>query len=210
MTTKLTGKIQGIGLPAVLQLLETEEATCAIKISAGRKKGHLFLEDGDLIAAQAGDLTNKEAVFEILYWDNIVIEVLKKKMLYLPEIETPLMSILMEGLSVKDEKNALKKKDAKKYTKAIMKRLEDIDPKSFRKTLDSMGLARSNKIRLSLSKIFRDRHDADLLISTVEEEAKKIYEPEDRELLIKLLQKDHEKFMKSLMLFLFKWVQHYA
>ncbi len=205
----LKGKIQGISLPAILQMIELEEADCAVQISEGRKKGYLFVEEGSVVAAKVGDLTNMEAVYEILCWDKIVIEILTKKMAYEVEIETPLMSILMEGLRLKDEKTNIKKRTAAFYVKKLMAQTHDTAPKDFRKALDSMGLPRSSKIRLALNRMFRSSHDEESLIASVENEAKIIHDSEDKKLLKELAEQKHEPVIKILVHFLNKWVENF-
>lgn len=109
------GQIHGIALSSFLQMSEMEKSTCRLKIRSEEGYGYLYLQKGELIAAETGLLHSEEAAFEIISWDNAVIEIEKSGHKKKREIKMPLMNILMEGLRIKDEKDAAaKEKEAKK------------------------------------------------------------------------------------------------
>ncbi|MBA4366955.1 MAG: hypothetical protein C0403_04880 [Desulfobacterium sp.] len=108
------GQIHGIALSSFLQMSEMEKSTCRLKIRSEEGYGYLYLQKGELIAAETGLLHSDEAAFEIISWDNAVIEIEKTGHKKKREIKMPLMNILMEGLRIKDEKEAAaKEKEAK-------------------------------------------------------------------------------------------------
>lgn len=56
--------------------------------------------------------------------------------------------------------------------------LQGLDSKKFRKNLDQLGLPRSSTVRVALARIFRESIDAQELLATVDNEAKKIVHSE--------------------------------
>ncbi len=109
LDTSVGGQIHGIALSSFLQMSEMEKTTCKLKVSSEKETGFLYLLKGALIAAEAGLLTGKEAAFEILSWDETAIAIEKTSVKKKKEIAMPLMNILMEGLRLKDEKEAAAK-----------------------------------------------------------------------------------------------------
>ena len=100
------GQIHGISLPSFLQMSEMEGATYALKVTSGNRSGHLYLDDGSLIAAQYEGLTGNEAAYRIISWDNVAIQIEAADSDRPREIHDPLMSVMMESLKIKDEEGA--------------------------------------------------------------------------------------------------------
>ncbi|OQX09255.1 MAG: hypothetical protein BWK80_47090 [Desulfobacteraceae bacterium IS3] len=100
------GRIHGISLPSFLQLVNMEEKTCTLKVQSGCKTGYIYCMSGDLIAAETGKLKGREALFEIMFWEQTTIQledVCKKQDV---EITEPLTYLLMESHRVRDEKES--------------------------------------------------------------------------------------------------------
>ena len=98
------GTLKGISLSSFLQLIEMEKKTCTLTVTSKGKSGKLYFHKGDLMTAVTGDLKNDEATSELLCWDGIVIEIENTCKKMKKEIKQPLMTILMEGLKIKDER----------------------------------------------------------------------------------------------------------
>jgi YesN/AraC family two-component response regulator len=98
------GQLKGISLSSFLQLIEMEKKTCTLTIKAKNQSGTLSFLKGDLLSATINDLENEEAVYEMLCWDKVIIEIENICRKAKKEIKQPLMNILMEGLSIKDER----------------------------------------------------------------------------------------------------------
>lgn len=98
------GHLQGITLPAFLQLVEMERKTCTLKVTSGSRTGYIFFSRGNLVDAVRGDENGEKAAYEILCWDKAVIEIepvcRKKK----KNIGFPLSHLLMEAFRLKDER----------------------------------------------------------------------------------------------------------
>jgi len=97
------GQIHGISLTSFLQMSEMEKTSCTLKVNTDNKNGVLYLLKGALIAAESGELKNEAAVFDILSWENPDIEIDDTPIDRKKEIETPLISLLMESAQRKDD-----------------------------------------------------------------------------------------------------------
>jgi hypothetical protein len=60
--------VRGISLASLLQVIQMERKTCTLSVSGGGAYGQLGLRDGELVHAQAGQATGREALFSILGW----------------------------------------------------------------------------------------------------------------------------------------------
>ncbi|MEW6076836.1 MAG: response regulator [Thermodesulfobacteriota bacterium] len=105
------GKVNGISLASFLQLVGMENKSCTLRIKSGKLIGELYCLQGQLIAAETGNLKGEEAVIEMITWDAAVIEILKFNKQKEKEIKKPLMNILMEASRRMDEKQAAKKEE---------------------------------------------------------------------------------------------------
>jgi DNA-binding NarL/FixJ family response regulator len=124
------GKVNGISLASFLQLVGMEGKSCTLRIKSGNNIGQLYCMKGDLIAAEAGDLTAEEAVIEMVSWDAAVIEILKFNKQKEKEIRQPLMNLLMEGSRRKDEKASAKKTEKEPPKPKPMKKEEQPEKKA--------------------------------------------------------------------------------
>jgi c-di-GMP-binding flagellar brake protein YcgR len=98
------GKLLGISVPSLLQMVESEQKNCTLRVTYQEKKGYLYIKDGELIAAETDSLSKENAVYEIISWDKPVIEIKDTIPVKEKEIFQPLMSVLMEGFRLRDEK----------------------------------------------------------------------------------------------------------
>lgn len=118
------GEIEGISLASFLQLIEMEKKTCTLQVKTHEKSGVMYFQKGELMAAETPELKNIDAAYEMICWERIKIgieNICPKKD---KEIEQPLMSVLMEGLKIKDEKE-----HADKTKKTPLKPLRSLAPK---------------------------------------------------------------------------------
>jgi len=107
MSSNLEGRIKGLSLSAFLQMSEMEEHSCTLRITSNTNEiGLLYLQKGKLIAAETRELKNLDAAYQIISWDEPIIEIEKESQKTVNEINMPLMNILMDGLRVKDENKA--------------------------------------------------------------------------------------------------------
>src|SRR5262245_30601486 len=66
--------VRGISLASLLQVIQMERKTCTLSVSGGGY-GQLGLRDGELVHAQVGRTTGKEALFAILGWPSPVLTI---------------------------------------------------------------------------------------------------------------------------------------
>jgi hypothetical protein len=97
------GQVRGIHLSSFLQMIENEERTCTMQISAKGKSGSLFMLEGELIDARYGELEGEAAAMQILTWDNVVIDLDYSALDRKRSIDTPLMKLLIESGRIVDE-----------------------------------------------------------------------------------------------------------
>ncbi|MEE4165294.1 MAG: DUF4388 domain-containing protein [Desulfocapsaceae bacterium] len=99
-----TGVVKGIPVSSFLQMLENDGESCTLCVSCGSITGSLFLREGTLVAAETGSLSGEEAVYEMISWEGVHIEIRFFNGCKDDKITKPLISLIMEGLRLKDEK----------------------------------------------------------------------------------------------------------
>ena len=99
------GSLNCVSLSSFLQIIEMEEKSCRIDVHAnGKQRGSFFLVRGELHDAICGELAGEAAAHEMIGWDNTHLYIKD-----LPQdrpkkrIEKGLMSVVMDGLRLKDE-----------------------------------------------------------------------------------------------------------
>ncbi len=71
--TTISGSFSGISLPSLLQMLEQEQKSCVLCVEAGDKHGKLFIQDGDLIDCEYGDIVGRDGADILLSLENPVL-----------------------------------------------------------------------------------------------------------------------------------------
>jgi len=99
----VSGHITGVTLSSFLQMIEMEQKTCTIKVFTKKNLGHIFFLNGALIDADTIRLKHLDALYDILSWNDIVIEVEKNVLKKPNSINLPLMHILIESAQHADE-----------------------------------------------------------------------------------------------------------
>ncbi len=97
------GRIRGVSLPAFLQMMELDDRSCSLNITAKAGSGWLYLWKGRLVAAKLGKLNGRLAALQILTWKNVAIDIDYKVPECPREITKPLMSLIMESGRLIDE-----------------------------------------------------------------------------------------------------------
>lgn len=100
-----TGTIKGIPLHSFLQMLEGDAKTCTIQCSSGNTLGYIYMVDGVLIDADCGEFTQEDAVYEMISWEDPIMWLRFFNGKRPDKVKKPLMSIIMEGMRLKDEKS---------------------------------------------------------------------------------------------------------
>ena len=102
----ISGQIAGVNLSSFLQLIEMEQKTCMVKVLSKKDMGKIFFVNGTIFDAETIHLRSLDALYDILSWNNTVIEVEKNNSKNQNNINLPLMHLLMEAARYSDEKSA--------------------------------------------------------------------------------------------------------
>jgi CheY-like chemotaxis protein/predicted regulator of Ras-like GTPase activity (Roadblock/LC7/MglB family) len=103
--TSQAGTMTGFSVGSFLQLIEMEEKTCLLEVSARGKKGLFYFDRGILFDAVSGRLIGEEAAIEMIMWNQVSLSFKSlpdKKIMR--RINSDLMPIMMESSRRKDEK----------------------------------------------------------------------------------------------------------
>jgi len=101
------GTIQGIPLHSLLQMHENDGQTCTLHIFSAAGEGHIYVEDGSVINAEIDDLSGEEAFYQLISWDEVIIDIKYYNRTRRREISSPLITMIMEGVRRKDERAEL-------------------------------------------------------------------------------------------------------
>ena len=102
------GTMTGISVSSFLQLIEMEQKSCILEVRGqNRQKGFLYFSQGVLCDAVCDQLRGEEATLKIISWENVLLSfnALPQKKIQ-RKIKMDLMSLLLEGLKLKDETRA--------------------------------------------------------------------------------------------------------
>jgi two-component system, chemotaxis family, protein-glutamate methylesterase/glutaminase len=69
-----SGTITNTSLPDVIQLICISRNSCRMTVKSGSKKGIVVVRDGEIIHAEATDVTGEDAFYEIVSWELGVFE----------------------------------------------------------------------------------------------------------------------------------------
>lgn len=97
-----SGTIESIDLTSLLQLVNLERKTVAVKIDVGDQHGFLHFEDGEIINAEFADLQGEEAAIKLINLNSGKFKVIKKKKTK-KNIKMPFINFMMETMRLIDE-----------------------------------------------------------------------------------------------------------
>ena len=103
LTNGAAGQLKGLSLTSVLQLMNVERKNCVLSVHTSAQSGELFIQEGEIVAANTATMRGKDAAYNIISWENVRIEFLEKHLNVTREIFEPFMALLMEALRLKDE-----------------------------------------------------------------------------------------------------------
>ena len=97
--------IRGLSLASLLQLLSWERKSCTLVVRGVEGLGLLYVLEGRLIHGAFRDVEGEAAVFEILAWDDIHVEMVSTCRVE-PTLNAPLEEVLMDAAVAKDHRKA--------------------------------------------------------------------------------------------------------
>lgn len=106
LETSNSGAVKGIPVHSLLQMFESDQKTCTMRIQSKNGKGLLYMEQGVLVAAQTDNQLNEDAVYTIVAWDEVSMEIQHYNGQRPREIEQSLLALIMEGFRLKDERES--------------------------------------------------------------------------------------------------------
>ena len=102
-----TSSIHGVTLASFLQLVNLEQKTCTLTLRSNENqvenRGAIHCVKGEIIGAQAGELTGRQAFIKTMGWKNPTIKILNECQSTQREIHQSFMHLLMESQQVIDE-----------------------------------------------------------------------------------------------------------
>ncbi|THB73516.1 MAG: DUF4388 domain-containing protein [Desulfobulbaceae bacterium] len=106
-----TGTVKDIPIHSFLQMLENEEKSCTLQIFSGLNIGFIYIHDGVLVDAKTEQLDGEQAIYEIISWPEVIIEIKFYNNQREKSITKPLISLIMEGFRLKDEREERRKQE---------------------------------------------------------------------------------------------------
>lgn len=100
--------VEGVSVSGLLQLVEMEQKTCLLEVRYGDKKGgYFYFNEGILYNALYNDMEGEDVALNMIGWNqvNFRFKSLPKEDIK-RRINRDLMSLIMEGTRLKDEKTA--------------------------------------------------------------------------------------------------------
>ena len=100
---RAVGRISGITLFGLLQLLEVERKSGLVLVEASERQGRLYFDEGTFVHAHTRVLDGLDAAYEILGWPDPAVEIFYKRRARQRTVREPLQHILMEAARLLDE-----------------------------------------------------------------------------------------------------------
>lgn len=100
------GRVRGINLSSFLQMMELEGCSCSLRVTSKESFGTLWLENGEVIAAQSKKVEGKKAALDIVSWKNVFIDIDYAPHHMERQISVPLMVLILESNQRDDEKRS--------------------------------------------------------------------------------------------------------
>ncbi len=101
----ITGTLKDMSFTDIIQSLTTGEKDVAIQLQSGGKKGVIYIQQGDIIYAQAQGLEGQDAFYRMMTWQEGEFEITASTTVPSRNIFESAMSLLMEGARIADETN---------------------------------------------------------------------------------------------------------
>lgn len=99
------GQLHNASLEMFIQLIEMEAKTCTIRVfeEVQKKNGVLFFKGGELFDSRYGDVTGKEAAYQVFSWDKVTLSIENGCIIEERQIQDELQAILLDAMRMKDE-----------------------------------------------------------------------------------------------------------
>lgn len=101
----ITGQLENMGLPDIVQTLTIGMKTARVEISSERRRGKIWFRDGAAVHAKTGELSGEEAFMAMVGWTDGGFTIEHGVRTRSTTIQNDAMFLLMEGMRMMDEKN---------------------------------------------------------------------------------------------------------
>jgi hypothetical protein len=101
------GRIEGVSMADMLQLIWLEKMTCRLLVKSSGKRGTLNISDGELKYAKTANKEGKEAAMDILTWEEVTIELDHKSDPASHSFKASTEEMLLDNIRRLEEKNTL-------------------------------------------------------------------------------------------------------
>lgn len=103
----ITGSLTDMSATDVIQSLTSGDKDVEIHIESTGEKGQIYIQEGEIIHSQAGDLDGEEALYRLMAWQTGEFEIVACSTFPPRTIHSSTMSLLMEGARRADEASAV-------------------------------------------------------------------------------------------------------
>lgn len=101
------GRLSGVSLPSVLQVLQIERRTCRLRVRSDGNIGELFVRHGALVHAGYRQFAPRDAAIELLSWECADVVIDRVPVGVADTLDDSLDFLLLEAARVRDENAAL-------------------------------------------------------------------------------------------------------
>ena len=105
-TRGVHGSISEMKPADFLQTLSAAEKDVEVRLERAKEKGAIFMQKGEVVHANTGSLSGEEAFFALMAWNDGSFEIVSCADFPARSIQSPLMSLLIEGYRRLDESQA--------------------------------------------------------------------------------------------------------
>jgi len=105
-TRGVHGSISEMKPADFLQTLSAAEKNVEVRLERAKEKGAIFMQKGEIVHANTGSLSGEEAFFALMAWNDGNFEIVSCADFPARSIQSPLMSLLIEGYRRLDESQA--------------------------------------------------------------------------------------------------------
>ncbi len=110
----LSGNIEDFDLSDIIQILSLGLKTAKVEIIGNYEKGTLYISNGKIVHAAVGNITGREAFFELMGWDEGNFTILHGQQTNEINVTSDTMHLLMDAAKFIDEKKATRKQQVEK------------------------------------------------------------------------------------------------
>ncbi len=107
----ISGTLRDMSFTDIIQSLTTGDKDVEIKLRSGNRKGVIYIQQGEVIFAQAQSAQGQEAFYRMMTWQEGDFEIMASHTVPQRNIFESAMSLLMEGARIADDDKGLTEED---------------------------------------------------------------------------------------------------